>query len=299
LDGTGYAVVGFGWQTDTLAGETICSLIDSGSGDTQLYIVQNADGSLSLWSGLGPTLLGTSPAGTITAGVFWYIELNTQLLLGYVGPVQAILTVTTNAAPGQGIATQVLNVTNFATSQQSWDTLTWGGPVAPHHAWVADFYCMAVWDGFDDPLSVLGAPKIFGQCVPQADGLDYVVSNTIGKTEAFPGTGAPWWSQVNGIPQSTAAPIFETDESVSSPGTIGGWIDCGQGFQFDVSSVPVGSVVAAVQATILYAATAGDNRNQSALAVLLHYTGFPPSDFGGTQMEVINLAPNTSIPFAY
>ena len=296
LNGDGYNLVGFGWQTEVLSGETIVNLISSGASPTsQLYLVQNSDGSISLWSGQGPTLLATSAPGVLTVNAWYAIEINVQQIPAFVGPVQCIVTVT----PAVGTVTQIINVTGFVTSDTSWDTLEWGGPAAPYHAWVADFYFMADWDSLGDPLALLGAPQIYGRCVPLADGLDHVSFNTIGKTIAFPGTAAPWWSQVNEIPQNSAAPIFETDESVTNPGTIGGWIVCGQCFQIDVSTVPVGSAIAALQVTILYGATAGTNRNNSVPSQFVHYTGTPSNYFVSGGGNAWNIAPNTTLPFKF
>jgi hypothetical protein len=166
--GFAYCTLGWAWQTQSLAGETIVKLIDSGSGDLQIFLVQNADGSLSLWSGTPNTLLATSAAGTITVGPFWYIEMAVILRALYQTP-QVIVTVT--SSPG-GVANQVINFTGVPISQGHWDTLEWVGPSGANFAWIADFYALGRWDGSGDPLSVLGAPKIYGLNVPSGDGLD-------------------------------------------------------------------------------------------------------------------------------
>ena len=293
LGGNGYSVIGFAWQTDTLAGETICSLVDSGSGHVQVFLVQNANGSISLWQGAGgPTLIGTTAAGVLTTGVFWYIEISINLNSSF--PITCLLTVTSPL----GVASQALSETGFSTSQSSWDTLTWGGPVAPNHAWVADFYNQSLWDSAGNPLAVMGAPQIYGLSVPVSDGLDLVAFNTIGKTIAFPGTAAPWWPQVNEIPQSTAAPIFETDQSVNSPGTIGGWIVCGQAFVFSPSGIPA-TPIGAVQVVILYAASAGDNANENSFGCIQHQSSDPPNFFQVVAGTGIGLNAGQSKPFAF
>lgn len=287
----GYFVTGFAWRTSILAGETICTMTDSSSGDIQLKFIQNADGSISAFNTLN-VLIAQSAAGVLTTGTFWYIEIAGNLNTG-IDVTQLVITVT--SSPG-GIAAVAINATGFTTSQQSWNTFDFGGPAGPNHAWVADFYHQSIWNGAGSPLAVLGAPKIYGLNVPISDGLDHVAFNNIGKTEAFDGTAPPWFSQVDEIPQSTLAPIFETDTQGS---TFVGFIACGQCFTFDVSSVPGGSTVAAVVLTQLFGAEGGDNGNNSFLGGLLHKTGDPSNHFYDDPGVALALAPGDTFAFHF
>jgi hypothetical protein len=263
ISGYGYCTIGFAWQTSTLAGETIFQLIDSGSGDLQLYLVQNADGSLSLWSGTPDTLLGTSAPGTITVGPFWCIELSVVLNSGFQVP-QAILTVT--SSPG-GIANTVINFSPVPTSQGDFDTLAFIGPAGD--AWLADVYVLGQWDGNDNPQAIIGAPKIYGLNVPTADGLDFVSTNTVGKTTCFNASAPPYYPQCNTIPEDESLYLTETDNNPLGAS----WIAAAQAFGVSAVGVPPGSTIAAVQEVFLLEAGAGANLNDTAPGVLIGYAG--------------------------
>ncbi len=219
----------------------------------QLYLVQNANGSISLWSGQGPTLIATSAPGVLAVGPFWYIEFGSVINPGTATPA-ALVTVT--SSPG-GVATQVINASGFSTGQIQWDTLTFGGPSGPSHAWVADFYLLDLWDSTGDPFQVAGAPKIYGLNKPIADGVQLILPiNPPPPSAAFPGTAPPLWSQIDTIPEQTATFIYISNEN--PPGTLQAMPIVGQGFQFDVSSVPSGSTIFAVQLTALAEFVQGD-----------------------------------------
>jgi hypothetical protein len=292
LDVSGYFVTGFAWQTSILNGETICTMTDTASGDVQIKLVQNADGSISAFTTPGNVLIASSVAGVLTTNVFWYIEIAGNLDTG-VGATQLQVTVT--SSPG-GVATVVINGTGFVPSQVSWNELSFGGPAAPNHAWIADFYHQSIWDGTGAPLAVLGAPKMYGLNLPIADGLDHVGQNNVGKTVALDGTVPPWWSKVNEVPQSTLAPVLDTD---NSPGGVG-FVFCGQCFFFDVSSVPGGSQIAFIVLTQLYAAVAGSTGpNNCNFGGIVYRTGDPSNFWRGNGVFVINLSPGQSLPFLY
>lgn len=221
--------LGFGWQTQSLAGETILTLLNGV--DAQIALVQNANGSISVFS--GASLLGTTAAGVLTVGPYWYIELTADLF-GFITGTQLILTVTSAA----NVSTQVLSLVNFSTSQVSVNSLTWGGP--SNSAWVADFY-FASWDGLA-PLT-LGAPNIYGRVIPIADGSGRIDASFA--PPPFNVTPAPWFSQVNAIPQNTGSLISRATE-------VGNFYanPIAQAFQFDVSSLPA-LPIASLQVTML------------------------------------------------
>jgi hypothetical protein len=272
--GASYNVVGFGWRTSSLAGETIVELYEAATTNVQLYLVQNANGSISLFSG-SAGLLGTSPAGTLTLNTWWYIEINTFVN----GSSQCIVTVT--SSPG-GVAKQVINVSGFSTPDGSFDSIVFVGPGGANFGWIADFYA-ATWDhAGTNPFVTFGAPKIYGLCPPTADSSGYVGYNTVGKTIPFPGNPAPFWSQVNTIPQNTNIGMYETD---NNPGGLG-WIVCGQFFDFDLSAVvPPNSSIVAAQLVALVAAAADDpsvgpgkGPNDSILLGMRSFNGPNPFD---------------------
>lgn len=235
----GYArfTLGFAWQTQSLAGETIVELWDTAGvapapAERQFYLIQNANGSISVRTGNGAgTLIGTTAAGILTIGPWWYIELTVDL-------VAATLELTITDAGG--VAVSVLSASAFTTTQIFVDSLFWGGPSGANSAWIADFY-FGAWDTFAP--GVLGAPKIYGLSVPNADGQGALGP---GAPPPFNVSAAPWWSQVNTLPQQTAVFIsrdLEVGDFWTNP--------IAQAFQHDVSSVPVGATVAALQVTML------------------------------------------------
>lgn len=262
--GFSYCVLGFAWQTSSLAGETICQCVESSSGDVQIYLVQNADGSLSLWSGAPDTLLATSAPGTITTGVFWYIELSVYLD-SYLQQPQVIVTVT--SSPG-GVATEVINVIPVTTSQGGFNEWSFIGPAGD--AWLADVYVLGQWDGNGDPQAVMGAPKWYGLNVPVADGLDYVSYNTVGKTTCFNESVPPLYPQCDSIPQDEALYLTESDHNpIGQPS----WVVAGQAFDVSSVGVPAGSIIAAVQEVVLLDAGAGTNANVTAVSGFVGYDG--------------------------
>ena len=237
-------VTGFGWQTSSLAGETICELWAYWDIDgavllpvplRQFFLVQNANGSISVWTGNagGETLIGTTSAGVLTVGPFWYIEFSVNMLTN-----ELVLTVTGAA----NVATQVLIASGYTTTENHADRFFWGGPSGLDSAWVSDFY-LARWDG--EAPAVAGAPKIYGEVVPiSPDGLGRLGASV--SLAPFNETAAPFFSQVNELPQDTADYIGREDVDGFFPFTMG------QAFVYDVSSVPDGSEVFAVQAVHMW-----------------------------------------------
>jgi hypothetical protein len=300
LFANGYTVTGFAWQTEALSGEVIfeqwaIALVDPAPPERQLFLIQNADGSISLWSGNDPTptLITTSAPGVLTVDTWWYIELSSEL--GLMGTPQCAVTITDAA----GNPVQVINTSGFTTTELSFDTLLWGGPTTPNHAWIDSFYFLAVWDGLGDPTAVLGAPKIYGQCVPILDGVPYAGGFNPPQPIPFPDTGPPWFSLVNSIPQDTST--FMLENEVIVVGVEQGWPIQGRGFPVDVSGVPVGSPIAALQLSILYSFMGGETvAFQGAPGYMIGYTGQLSSTFsrvgGGVVLADV---PNIVIPFRF
>jgi hypothetical protein len=275
--------VGVAWQTSVLSGEIIYDLIDSVSGESQLFLVQLASGAIEVRTGPGAgVLIGRTAAGILTPNVFWYIELTARLNPGFlVLPRQVILTVTSAA----GVPAIVLNISGFVTSQVTADTLVWHGPVGADHAWIADFY-LAEWDGVGD--SVYGAPKIYGAVFPIADGPVEVWEPPF-PAAPFSDSAAPWFSQVAAQPQNTASFI-----SLSEP-VDPSWPPVNQSFQFDVSAVPASSAVAAVQVACLWAFEAASIAvNFASVGAYAGYTGALVTSFQLGQG--LNLNPLFSLP---
>jgi hypothetical protein len=236
-------VFGVAWQTTVLNGEVIFQGNKEGGFMTpqvQLSLVQNADGSISLWNGLpsGGTLLGTSVTGVLTLNTFWYIELTADLGAGNV------YVVVTNTSTN--VASTVITVSGVVTSQGSVDTFRWGGPAFPNSAWLSDFY-VACWDGTTGTGFVEGAPKIYGLIPPVSDGLD--------NNWSAQGDGGfsppPLFSLVDTIPQQTGTFMFMIDTTGLKSGS--------QTFNFNPGSVvPSGSSIAGIQACLYTSLISGD-----------------------------------------
>ena len=229
--------LGFALQIQSLTGETIVELwctanLSPSPAERQFFLVQNSDGSISVLTGSGTgTLIGTTAPGVLTIGPWWYIELTVDM-----NATTLVLTVTDAA----NVVSTVFSASGFATSQTIIDSLFWGGPSGANSTWIADFY-FAFWDGLAP--SVIGAPKIYGLVVPNADGFGKLDP---GRTPPpFNVTAAPWWSQVNIIPQQTVVFIQRNNEAgdvFANP--------IGQAFQYDVSTLPAGATIGPLQVTM-------------------------------------------------
>jgi len=279
--------VGFAWQTQSLAGETIYELwctanLSPAPAQRQFFLVQNADGSISVLTGPGGgTLIGTTAAGVLTIGPFWYIELVVDM------NGATLELIVTDAA---GVATSVLSASGFTTSQTIIDSLLWGGPSGANSAWVADFY-FAFWDTLAP--STLGAPKIYGLIAPIApDGFGRL--NNAPDATPFNVTAAPFFSQVNAIPQNTGTFIAREDAFGFFVFTIG------QGFVYDVSPIPLGSTIAAVQAVHLWSMGHDTDGNVPAPSPFMGFTGGGIPDFGfeGSKAGLVD-SPFLFFPFPY
>ncbi len=263
--------VGFAWQTSSLAGETIIRLMCNRDTDgqtplvppqRQFILVQNADGSISVYTGNGltPTLIGSTVAGILTVGPFWYLEFSADMIGGTLS-----LTVTDDL----NTATEVLTASGFVTTQPHIDGLEWGGPSGLNSAWIDDFY-FADWDTVAP--AVMGAPKIYGAVVPSADGVG--VRNAVADPTPYNVTSAPYFSQVNEEPQNTGSFIAREDVDGFFPFSLG------QGFQFDVSQVPGGATIAAIQAVVMWSFGHDIDGNAPNPDIWAGPTGGTVSDFG-------------------
>jgi len=262
--------VGFAWQTSTLGGETILRLMCNRDVDGQTPLVpaqrqfilrQNANGSISVLTGNGvsPTLIGTTAAGVLTVGPFWYIEFTADMVAGNLS-----LTVTDES----NTATEVLTASGFVTTQPHIDGLEWGGPSGLDAAWIDDFY-FSSWDTLAPGF--VGAPKIY-LATPSADGLGEV--NSVTDPAAFNVTSAPYFSQVDDVPQNTGSFIAREDDVGFFPFSLG------KGFKFDASAVPPGSTVAAVQAVVMWSMDHDIDGNAPNPDIFAGPTGGTLSDFG-------------------
>jgi hypothetical protein len=279
--------LGFAWQTQSLAGEIMVELWDIANlapspAERQFFLVQNANGSISVRTGSGlGTVIGTTAAGVLTIGPWWYIELTVDM-----NGATLVLTVTDAA----NLAVVALNVSGFATSQGIIDSLLWGGPSGANSAWIADFY-FAFWDTLAP--STLGAPKIYGLPVPiTPDGFGRL--NNAPDASPFNVSAPPYFSQVNTIPQNTGVFIAREDVAGFFPFTIG------QGFVYDVSQIPGGSVVAAVQACHLWSMGHDTDGNVPAPSPFMGYTGGGIGDFafGSLKAGLVD-SPFLYVPFPF
>ena len=205
------------------------------SGEPQIFLVQNLDDSLSIYTtNPGPVLIATSAPGVLVMGAWNYIEVAADL-------AAALCTVTVTDAAG--VAVQVIDAAGFSPGSTLIDSFALVGPNSPAFGWVADFYYGNGQAG--DVTTLLGAPKIYC-AVPQVDGDQFIGGFDPPQTIPFPGTAAPWWSQVDAIPDNPGSYIFRNQVN-------GGFPALAQGFYVDASAIPAGSTIAGVGASIMYA----------------------------------------------
>lgn len=283
----GKFVVGFAWQTTVLGGETIVELWAYRDSDgtaplsphRRLFqLLQNADGSITITTGngLSPTVIGTTAAGVLTIGPFWYIELSVDMI----GATLA-LTITDAA----NTATVVLAASGFSTFTAYIDALVWGGPSGLNSAWVSDFY-FGQWDG--SAPAVLGAPKIYGVVPPiSPDGFGRV--NNLADPAPFNVTSPPFFPQVDTIPQDTATFIAREDVDGFFAFTLG------QGFVYDVSAIPGGSTIVALQAVHMWSKGHDIDGNAPASCVFMAFSG----DAGSFSFNGVKASPLPNSPFLF
>ena len=234
--------VGFAYQTDSLDGD-VCSLrvklgIEPTPEQTILTLSLNANGSLSLKDGSNAEI-GHSAAGVITVGVFYYLSLTVDLLAA---PNTAVLNVT-NAAFA---SSDVLTVSNFTVSQTYVDALYFGGPAAPHFAYVNDFQLI---DTSDATVPAL-APNIV-----------WAVANQDGTALAWNWVNYGSWQPVgsnhtplvDSVPENQSQGIQFVASPQYSPAGPPFFIDSvAETYFFDVSRLPAGRTIAAVQGVFLF-----------------------------------------------
>lgn len=204
-----------------------------------LYLVLNADGSLSLFTD-GGTLLGSSAAGVISAGNFYYITLSADIG-GFSEPTFA----TVNVATSANVATNVISVTGFTLADTFIDSIIFGGPIAPDHAWINDFYVLDLSDGSTVPL----APNIYA-VVPDGDGtaLNIWDNVTVAIWEPVSGTH---YNLCDSIPpnESEGLQFLASPQYAPTPGYF---IDsCSQTFNIACAGLPDGRSIGFIQAVFL------------------------------------------------
>jgi hypothetical protein len=230
--------VGLAYQAGALNGRIFSLLrnLTAPSGtETLLYLVLNADGSLSLFTD-GGTLLGQSAAGVITAGVFYYITLTADIG-GFSEATFATVNVTTAAL----VSTDVISVSGFVLADTFVDEFDFGGPAASAHAWVNDFYFQDLRDGSAVPF----APSVYA-----------VIPNEDGTPVPNPGDGAGWQPVssthiplIDSVPQSEAQGIQWNVGYTSGGNLVTG---CFETYFYDVSGLPDGRTVGFIQGVFLW-----------------------------------------------
>lgn len=231
--------VGLAYQSGALNG-TIFELwrnltISPSPAELLLYLVLNADGSLSLFTNSG-TLLGSSGAGVITAGVFYYITLSADIL-GFSESTFA----TVNVTDSLNVSTNVISVSGFVLADTFIDSIVFGGPVSPDHAWINDFYLQDLSDGSIVPL----APNIYA-CLPDAVGT------------ALSGwdfsTFGPWQPNSNDFALVNAVPQDESTGVQWNVGYLaeGQTAQTAETYNFDCSGLPDGRDIDFLQLMLLH-----------------------------------------------
>jgi hypothetical protein len=236
--------VGMAYQTGALNG-TIFKLwrnlnIAPSPPELLLYLVLNADGSLSLFTD-GGTLLGSSAAGLITVGPFYYITFSADIA-GFSESTFATVNVINLSTL---VGSDVISVTGFVLADTFVDEFDFGGPVGPDYAWVNDFYFQDLSDGSTVPLF----PNIYA-VAPNADGTalniwDFI---TIGSWQPV---GSSHIALVNPIPQDESQGIqwLATPRYAPSPPNFIN--EVGETYYFDVSGLPDGRPIQCIQSVFL------------------------------------------------
>ena len=240
--------VGLAYKTGALNG-TIFTLIRNlnispSPPETLLYLVLNADGSLSLYTS-GAVLVGSSAAGVISTGQFYYITLSADIG-GFSETTFATVNVVNCTTLAAGV--DVISVSGFTLIDQFIDEIDFSGPASPDHAWVNDFYIQDLSDGSTVPF----APNILA-CLPNADGtaLNIWVPNN---SQPWQPTSSAHFPLVNPVPE---------DESTGIQWNVGYLTgqapQCAETLRYDCSGLPDGRAIQSIQAAALakYVGTLG------------------------------------------
>jgi hypothetical protein len=239
-----YFALGFAYQADALNG-TIFTLkrnlsIFPTPAETLLYLVLNADGSLSLFTD-GGTLLGSSAVGVITANTFYYITLSADLS-GVSGGTFATVNITDAAL----VSTDVIAVTGFTLADTLVDEFDFGGPGGSDHAWVNDFYFQSLFGGTTIPL----APHIYA-CLPNGDGtpLTAVWDNVI--AAIWEPLSMAHFPLIDSVPQDETQGLQFPASPQYAPSPPNFITFVSQTFDFDCTALPNGQPIHAIQAVLL------------------------------------------------
>ena len=231
--------IGIAYQAGALNG-TIYRLwrnlnISPSPAELLLYLVLKADGSLSLFTD-GGTLLGSSAAGVITSGAFYYITLSADI-----GGFSELTFATVNVTNSAMVSTDVISVTGFVLADQFIDEIDFGGPVAPDHAWINDFYVQDLSDGSTPPL----APNIYA-CLPAA------VGTALSQWD-FLSVG-PWQPNVDDFSLVNAVPPDQSMGIQWNLGYLSGYssAETEETYNFGCAGLPDGRGIESIQVLLLY-----------------------------------------------
>jgi hypothetical protein len=231
--------VGMAWQAGALNGHLFDLWRNLTVAPTPpellLYIVLNADGSLSLFTD-GGTLLGSSAAGVITAGTFYYITLSADI-----GGFSESTFATVNVTDSSNVSTDVISVSAFVLADQFIDSIVFGGPASPDHAWVNDFYVQDLSDGSAVPL----APNIYA-CLPDAVGTALSLWDFL--------TVGPWQPNLNDFSLINSVPPDESTGIQWNLGYLAGQqtAEAAETYNFGCAGLPDGRSIDFLQVLLLY-----------------------------------------------
>jgi len=220
INGLQEATLGAAFYFEALNGD-LFTLVDGA--DRQVFLTLNPDGSITASTGTIPTVLGTTAPGVITAGTFWYIELQTLIDTGLTGYVKVQVT-----NLGTNVSTVVLNLTGIATSSTSiqFTGFSLGGPAGPDFAYVNDLY-LADRAPFTPNNDFLGPVQIV-YLSPISDGLQ---SPRVPLGTGWEPIGFPHFSLVNEIPPDGGVTKLQFD-STGADGT-----EAADGYNYDNTGI--------------------------------------------------------------
>jgi len=200
----------------------------------------NGDGSLSLLTA-GVTELARSAAGVLTAGAFYYITLTADIG-GFSESTFAVVNVTTAG----GVTTDVISISSFVLADQFIDSILFGGPAGPDHAWVNDFYVQDLSDGSTAPF----APNIYAT-VPNADGTALTVWDfiTIGSWQPV---GGSHFGLVNSVPEDESQGIQFLESPRYAPDPPFFIITVAETYLYNCAVLPNATYVQGIQTTFLW-----------------------------------------------
>ena len=274
---------------------TLLDALNTDYAETTFSLRQEVDGAVSLLV-LG-AVVATSVPGVMVAEKYTYLEVAVHFFQEEIHVF---------ATGEDNITAEILNQPIVVPNPYV-QVVMFGGTAGGGTDWegkIADVY-LAAWDGADP--KTLSAPRIYC-CMPIEDGHVLIGAFSPVQTDAFADAGAPgpYVPLVSAVPEDTSTFIEELEVVVDD--VEQGMNICGRAFKVDVSGVPPGSTIAALQCNILYQFSAGETTalNFADAGVLLPRTN--ESDpinwwraFGQNQpVNVLDFPNETSIyKFAY